>query len=828
MMRLRKIKIINFGQLSNLSFTLPSRKLNVFFGANEAGKSTTVAFIKQVMFGFYLRSTSSPFFEDYKPLAHVSPMGGSLFFVDDNGASFELERLWAKGDKTKRGILTVKKDGQVVPASLFFDQIQNIDGNFYTASFIFNQEMLNQVASLSQKDLLERIYYLGAANSSQLLLLRDDFAKKADNLFKKTGRKPLVNQLLQEMADKQAAYQKTQGQFADYEELSQTLTKQEKELAASQTKLNNLQVEKNKLDQAQQQLANFTKLQALQKQVHPVHFDQANYQKARSLQARMQNLQENLATQEKQITPLADQHFDWEKAHKLVQKKAEVLAWQSQTKDNQEKIKELTEQQQAALSAHYALSEILNWPQARVAACQQDYEKLPQVEEKESNNYNLFLLLGAVLAVAGLVMIGRGIASWLLLIAGLALLAWGLRQKQLENKSRQKVQQAYAAFEQKYGFNARKIEFSALLSQLKQYQLLQQSIKTRQENLQVLQKQLNGLTAALSRALDKPLKTSYAEVLAGLDQVDTLAQEARHKYERVQDLQANIKANQEQLTKFRLELKAILAQDNVSDPAAYEKRYQASLDQTKLATQISALKTSLGDQLPNLQKLAKQPEKIKLDQARIEQEIKQAKQIVRQEQNEIAQSEVKLQDLADSQAVITAKQDLANSQTRLTQASRDYLADLLAAQWLNRTLDIASNERFPKMLKAACAYLRLLTGGRYTALELGQRLNVTRADGKKRAVKYLSRGTAEQLYFALKLAFIAQIRDQINLPILIDDSFVNFDDRRVSYIKELLQKISGNNQVLIFTAQKGLVDKLGVNPLVFRKEASHAEETAWL
>lgn len=100
-MRLRQIKIVNFGQFSNKTFDLPSDKINVFFGANEAGKSTTVAFIKQIMFGFHLRSNSSPFFEDYTPLAHVSPMGGSLVFATDDD-EYELERLYAKGDKTKR------------------------------------------------------------------------------------------------------------------------------------------------------------------------------------------------------------------------------------------------------------------------------------------------------------------------------------------------------------------------------------------------------------------------------------------------------------------------------------------------------------------------------------------------------------------------------------------------------------------------------------------------------------------------------------------------------------------------------------------------------
>jgi uncharacterized protein YhaN len=86
----------------------------------------------------------------------------------------------------------------------------------------------------------------------------------------------------------------------------------------------------------------------------------------------------------------------------------------------------------------------------------------------------------------------------------------------------------------------------------------------------------------------------------------------------------------------------------------------------------------------------------------------------------------------------------------------------------------------------------------------------------------LSRGTAEQLYFALKLAFVEQIKDEINLPILIDDSFANFDDHRIKYIEQLLKKISENNQVLIFTAQENLVEKLRIQPLTFTKGNQNA------
>lgn len=167
-------------------------------------------------------------------------MGGSLVF-ENNGSEYKLERLYAKGDKTKRGILTVKKDGEVVPESIFYDQIQNIDGPFYADSFIFNQEMLGQVSSLSQEDLLERIYYLGAADSGKLLELRDDFAKEASKLFKKTGKKPEVNRLLKQVEIQRDNLAQTQAEFTDYETLAQKVSAKKSELIEKQKLLADLQ-----------------------------------------------------------------------------------------------------------------------------------------------------------------------------------------------------------------------------------------------------------------------------------------------------------------------------------------------------------------------------------------------------------------------------------------------------------------------------------------------------------------------------------------------------------------------------------------------------------
>ena len=52
MMKLIKIDVKNFGGLSDSEWKISSQ-LHVFYGPNEAGKSTIAAFIKQIMFGFH-------------------------------------------------------------------------------------------------------------------------------------------------------------------------------------------------------------------------------------------------------------------------------------------------------------------------------------------------------------------------------------------------------------------------------------------------------------------------------------------------------------------------------------------------------------------------------------------------------------------------------------------------------------------------------------------------------------------------------------------------------------------------------------------------------
>lgn len=72
-------------------------------------------------------------------------------------------------------------------------------------------------------------------------------------------------------------------------------------------------------------------------------------------------------------------------------------------------------------------------------------------------------------------------------------------------------------------------------------------------------------------------------------------------------------------------------------------------------------------------------------------------------------------------------------------------------------------------------------------------------------IEKLSRGTIEQLYLSIRLAFAIEYRrETTSIPIILDDVFVNFDDdRQINILRALLSQIAiDGQQVIMFAASK--------------------------
>ena len=828
MMKLVRIQIVNFGQFSNFTFDLSNSNIDVFYGVNEAGKSTVVAFIKQILFGFHLANQGSEFFENYTPLAQVSPMGGSLFFENENGQHYQLERLYAKGKGSKAGTLTVKCDNQVIPESVFFDQIKNIDGKFYTDSFIFNQDMLAKVDQIKQKDLMERIYYLGAANSDSLITLRDDFAKSADALFKKTGRKPPINQLLLEIKEQENEVSNSENEFSVYQELNDNFKKQKGLQHQEEQKELELQKEYDSLDKIQKLFPSYEKLQDLQNQVRTINFDSKQFQSAQTLTIQAESLHKKQQKITAKLNEYSDDPEENTAVSKLLQKKPEVLQWQSEYRNCLQKDEQIKDEQNQLIALDSNLNKIVKMNQEQIIKLQEDYQKLPQkelkIEQSMSDNSKQFLLFGGIIFVVGLILlfIAR-VFGFLASGVGLALIVFGsYRQKQTQKtvetaaEQNEKIRQQRQSFEKRYGINPINLDINNLINEWRQYQVLIQNLKRNNQRKNELIGLVTPIAVQLGDELNQTVST-FEDVLNALDQLTEKINLEKLRREKQTSLKNSLAENKDELNEITTKLKMILAKAQVSSLAEYEQVQKQKLKQDKIQNQIDALKSNLQNDLSELKSYAKNKTQNQNDFENLRLKISSVHENINHLQEKTAEIKVKMENLANSTAVFEEKQKLANLKAKLKNLSIEYLANLFTAKWIGRALDLASNERFPKMLVTAKEYLRLLTNNRYNNIEFGKKITVTRFDGKKIEVQYLSRGTSEQLYFALKLAFVQQIQDEINLPILIDDSFVNFDDQRVDEIEKLLQAIAGSNQVLIFTAQTSLVDKLQIQPLTFKR-----------
>ena len=106
-----------------------------------------------------------------------------------------------------------------------------------------------------------------------------------------------------------------------------------------------------------------------------------------------------------------------------------------------------------------------------------------------------------------------------------------------------------------------------------------------------------------------------------------------------------------------------------------------------------------------------------------------------------------------------------------------------------------------------------ITDGEYAgiaaSLEGDAFMAVHRSGDRRDPEKQLSQGTREQLYLALRLAYIKNHAAKAEpLPVIMDDILVNFDPVRAANTARVLAEFARDNQLLFFTCHPGTVDTL--------------------
>ena len=148
--------------------------------------------------------------------------------------------------------------------------------------------------------------------------------------------------------------------------------------------------------------------------------------------------------------------------------------------------------------------------------------------------------------------------------------------------------------------------------------------------------------------------------------------------------------------------------------------------------------------------------------------------------------------------------------SRLEKERLELQEELEAIGYAKTVLKEADDEiqsRFsPELGRIAAEYMSFVTGGRYEGVLLNRDFSAmtkTTDDAVARKSEYLSAGTIDLLYLAVRLAVCElALPEGETCPLIIDDALVNMDDTRYEQAIKLLGEIAKERQVILFTCRR--------------------------
>ncbi|MBN8199006.1 ATP-binding protein [Bacillus sp. NTK034] len=176
-------------------------------------------------------------------------------------------------------------------------------------------------------------------------------------------------------------------------------------------------------------------------------------------------------------------------------------------------------------------------------------------------------------------------------------------------------------------------------------------------------------------------------------------------------------------------------------------------------------------------------------------------------QSKLAEVKYEIQILEEGGTYAELLHRFALLKSEFEEEAREWAKYAAAKDILDRTINSFKNERLPKILGKAEQFLSFLTNGGYVRIfpkEEGSGFLIESKTGAVFEAKELSQATAEQIYVSFRLALAMTIYGKYPFPIIIDDSFVNFDQVRTERMINLLKKLKGR-QILFFTCHKHLL-----------------------
>ena len=205
-MKIKEIYMEGFGHFHQRNIGPMMSPITIIHGPNETGKTTLLAFIRTMLFGF------PRIYKNFYPPGDDWRHGGRISLLDGAGDDFVVERFTGKGGKAK--VTTpngIWEDGDMVLGQL----IGNISLDIFKSVFAFNLDEL-QAGGLLQEEGVKEYIYGAALGAPQLPSLSKSLHDRHRAIFLLRGRNQKVPKVLAELRALDSSLEKVEDNAARY------------------------------------------------------------------------------------------------------------------------------------------------------------------------------------------------------------------------------------------------------------------------------------------------------------------------------------------------------------------------------------------------------------------------------------------------------------------------------------------------------------------------------------------------------------------------------------------------------------------------------------
>ncbi|KGH89081.1 ATP-binding protein [Oenococcus oeni] len=801
-MEIKRIHISGFGKFSDFNLDFKN-DLQVIYGQNEAGKSTLRQFITGILFGFAQNKRQSS--NLYEP-RNRSQYGGDLVFEQD-GSLWDVSRLGRTQSKLE---ITDQNGNHVNNPEIFLTKLFSpFSQDSFEDIFSFDQEQLNEIRSLSGKELSDRLLSFSVVNADHWQSLSKELDKNASVMFglTKASKRP-INQLLAEHQQISNQLNSMGGQLSDYRKSSQQKKSTLKRIAELDSKLHNLKKQMDEFSKLIELSGLFNRKERISMPKTNDRFsDQQISNLTDEIEQRVEKLQSqikgiNLDKSENKSTIIAENPLltiyknnrtDIDLLDKSI---PNLIAENNLFDQNDNQIKNISSR----------LSELQNDLKTKFG--DRIPRALPQgVSIQPSRSINVFFIIGIILMLLGVFGIVKGFQTpafpypfW---ICGAGVLFIGGLLSFFERPKKQSINLS------QYGYS-NQVSLDTIIDSQNHLQEYHQKIDQFQQLQNEKQSHLSKINSILKLAnsLREFLPSTKQDHDALIDQIQVILNEIRderqsallskeqkklvdeNRQQQIGHLQ-NLKSEQQQIFNY-------LKVDNYQNfqyLQAEKIKNKQRLNQLESINQLlTPEKENQIKELGGVEEITKKKQALKVRIDSIEGEIKQ-------ENQQLLNLNATLLNASSDTDYQTKLQQQSDLETDINNDLTEYFANKLASSWINESLYQISHKRMPEIRSRAEQYFAELTENKYVSIIFGDNsLLVANQQNEKFYSYELSKGSSEQLYVSLRLAFAESVAEKNSLPFLIDDSFVNFDVERKSIMDNILHRLAEKYQIIYFTA----------------------------